>query len=332
MHSAPFCNFGRKLNKTLTPRLFQFLFLALGATLAIFFIRANAGEVQQIIPLLQNVRLDYLLAGIVLTLVYIWLQGLMYVFSFRAVRQRLPIKTGISLFLRRNVASTFLPMGGLTSLAFFTKRLENKGFGKGAIHLASLIYAFMGVFSVAVVALPVLVYGAFMKTTSSLDWLVFLVTLAIVAGLVWLAQSLFSEGFLYKRLAKYFPNFKEQWMQVRSEKMDWRAVWLVLFFSICIEVVGVAHLFLAMLAVGAKVSMVAALMGYVVQVLFLTVSPFFRGFGVIEVSLSYVLTRYGFAAAEGIAIMLLFRFFEFWLVLGMGLPIAAAYRREDKSG
>lgn len=309
----------------------QLLFLALGVTLAILFLRANAGEAQQIIPLLKKSRVDYLLAGVALTVVYVWLQGLMYVYSFRAVRQRLPIKTGMSLFLRRNVASTFLPMGGLTSLAFFTKRLENKGFRKGAIHVASFIYAFMGVFSVAVVALPVLVYGAFLEATSSLDWLVFVVTILMIAGLIWLVQSLFAKGFLFQKLAKHVPNFAEQWEQVQSEKLSWRAVWLVLLFSIGIEVVGVAHLFLAMLAVGAKVSVIAALMGYVVQVLFLTVSPFFRGFGVIEVSLSFVLTRFGYTAAEGIAIMLLFRFFEFWLVLAMGAPTAAAYRRKDKS-
>ena len=85
-----------------------------------------------------------------------------------------------------------------------------------------------------------------------------------------------------------------------------------------------------MLALGMKVSTMAVLMGYVVQVLFLTVSPFFRGFGVIEVSLSFVLTRFGYSAAEGVAIMLLFRFFEFWLVLAMGAPVAVAYRRKDR--
>ena len=318
-----------KLN-TLTSRLPQLLFLALGVFLAILFLRANKGEVQQIIPLLKDARWDYLLIGMALTGMYVWLQGLMYVYSFRAVRQRLPVKTGMSLFLRRNVASTFLPMGGLTSLAFFTKRLENKGFEKGAIHVASFIYAFMGVFSVAVAALPILIYGAILEATSSLDWLVFVVTLLMVAGMTWLVKSLFARGFLFQKLAKHIRHFAEQWTQVQSEKLDWQAVWLVLLFSIGIEVVGVAHLWLAMLALGMKVSTMAVLMGYVVQVLFLTVSPFFRGFGVIEVSLSFVLTRFGYSAAEGVAIMLLFRFFEFWLVLAMGAPVAVAYRRKDR--
>ena len=309
-------------------RFFQLLFLATGAVLAVWFIRANAGEVRQILPLLAHSRLDCILAGIALTGVYIWLQGLMYVFSFKTVNRKLPIVTGMSLFLRRNVASTFLPMGGLTSLAFFTKRLENQGFEKTNIHVASSIYAFMGVFSVAVVALPVLVYGAYRQTVSGVDWVIFVVLMAMLGVLLLAAYSLFSKGILHRILVKKFPSFEEQWELLRSKKLDRRAVWATLLASIGIEIVGMAHLFLAMLAVGAEVSWEAALVGYVVQVLFLTVSPFFRGFGVIEVSLSYALTRLGYGAGEGIAIMLLFRFFEFWLVLAAGAPVAVAYRRK----
>ncbi|MEZ4963244.1 MAG: lysylphosphatidylglycerol synthase transmembrane domain-containing protein [Saprospiraceae bacterium] len=316
--------------KTHRTLLFQILFLGVCIALAVWFVRANAGEVRQILPLLAHARLDCLLAGVALTGVYIWLQGLMYVFSFRAVNRRLPILTGMSLFLRRNLASTFLPMGGLTSLAFFTKRLENQGFEKTNVHVASSIYAFMGIFSVAVVALPVLAWGAFYETTGRLDWLVFLGLVGMVGALAWAARSLFSKGLVYRFLAKRFSNFEKDWAVMRSEKVDRGAVWAVLLASIGIEIVGVLHLYLAMLALGAKASWEAALVGYVVQVLFLTVSPFFRGFGVIEVSLSYVLTRLGYDAAEGIAIMLLFRVFEFWLVLMVGAPVAAAYRRGQK--
>ncbi len=316
------------MTKTHRNLAFQIIFLAVSMALAVWFVSANMGEVRQIWPLLSQSRLHWLLAGVALTGIYVWLQGLMYVFSFKAVNRKLPIDTGMSLFLRRNVASTFLPMGGLTSLVFFTKRLENQGFEKANIHVASSIYAFMGVFSVAVVALPVLAWGAFFETTGRLDWLVFVALLALVALLAWAGRSVFSEGLLYYFLVKRFPNFKSHWSVLRSEKLNHRAVWAVLWTSLGIEIVGVLHLYLAMLAVGAKVSWEAALVGYVVQVLFLTVSPFFRGFGLIEVSLAYVLTRLGYEAGEGIAIMLLFRFFEFWLVLALGAPVAAMYRRK----
>lgn len=308
--------------------IFQSLFLLTSAILAAWFVRANTSELKQIIPLLAHSRPGFLLAGVAVTGVYVWLQGLMYVQSFGAVNSRLPISTGMSLFLRRNLASTFLPMGGLTSLAFFTKRLKNQGFETTSIHVASSIYAFMGVFSVAVVALPVLVYGAFQRTARAADWLVFAALLAMLGLLVLAGYSLFSKGRLHRWLVKYFPAFEQQWELFRSKSLDRRAVWGVLWASLAIEVVGVLHLYLAMLALGVRVSLEAAIVGYVVQVLFLTVSPFFRGFGVIEVSLSYVLTRFGYGAGEAVALMLLFRVFEFWLVLAVGAPVAAAYRRK----
>ena len=314
-----------KKNKNL---ILQLVFLVTGVALAVWFVRANTNEVRQILPLLAHSRTGCILAGIALTGVYIWLQGLMYWFSFRAVNRRLPIVTGMSLFLRRNVASTFMPMGGLASLAFFTKRLENQGFEKTNIHVACSIYAFMGVFSVAVISLTVLIYGSYGQTVSGMDWLIFFVTLAILAVLVLTAYSLFSKGILHGFLVKKFPSFEEQWELMRSEKLNHRAVWATLWASVGIEIVGVLHLFLAMLAIGAKASWEAAFMGYVVQVLALTASPFFRGFGVIEVSLSYILIRLGHGAGESIAIMLLFRFFEFWLVLAVGAPVAVAYRRK----
>lgn len=326
MRNSGFYAFFKK-HRTL---FFQLFFLAISGVLIVWFIRANTGELKQIIPLLTHSRLDWLLAGIVLTGFYIWLQGLMYVHSFRAVNSRLSIVTGMSLFLRRNLASTFLPMGGLTSLAFFTKRLENQGFEKTNIHVASSIYAFMGIFSVAVVALPVLVYGAFQQTARATDWVVFAVLLAMLALLVLAGYSLFSKGRLHRWLVKYFPAFEQQWELFRSKSLDRRAVWEVFRASLAIELVGVLHLYLAMLALGVPRSLEAAIVGYVVQVLFLTVSPFFRGFGVIEVSLSYILTRFGYGAGEAVALMLLFRFFEFWLVLAVGAPVAAAYRRGGK--
>ena len=48
-------------------------------------------------------------------------------------------------------------------------------------------------------------------------------------------------------------------------------------------------------------------------------SPFLRGIGVIEVALTYALTLFGFTTVAAIAIAFLFRFFEFWTVLLLGI-------------
>ena len=49
------------------------------------------------------------------------------------------------------------------------------------------------------------------------------------------------------------------------------------------------------------------------------VSPFLRGLGAIEVSMSLILVRFGFSNVEAISITFLYRFFEFWLPLASGV-------------
>ncbi len=89
--------------------------------------------------------------------------------------------------------------------------------------------------------------------------------------------------------------------------------------SIVIEFVGIAHVYISMLALHFSPSMSSAILAYIVVVLFLIISPFLRGLGAIEVSMTYVLIHTGFSSVESISITLLFRFFEFWLPLLTGM-------------
>jgi phosphatidylglycerol lysyltransferase len=74
-----------------------------------------------------------------------------------------------------------------------------------------------------------------------------------------------------------------------------------------------------MMALNFNPSFFAAVMGYIISVIFLIVSPFLRGLGAIEVSMTYVLIRFGFGNVEAIAITFLYRFFEFWMPLFAGV-------------
>ncbi|RZK68019.1 MAG: DUF2156 domain-containing protein, partial [Pedobacter sp.] len=55
--------------------------------------------------------------------------------------------------------------------------------------------------------------------------------------------------------------------------------------------------------------------GYIVMVILLIASPFLRGLGTIEVSLTFILGQFGFPLIAAATITLMFRFFEFWLPL-----------------
>jgi phosphatidylglycerol lysyltransferase len=83
------------------------------------------------------------------------------------------LKDGLKLFLKRNLISVFLPGGGVTSLAFFNQEIERKGVSKTRINFASYIYAVVGIASLALVAFPVLVYLAIVRSSSASSWLAF---------------------------------------------------------------------------------------------------------------------------------------------------------------
>jgi len=75
---------------------------------------------------------------------------------------------------------------------------------------------------------------------------------------------------------------------------------------------------ITMKALGFHVTLEASVMAYITSVLVLLVSPFLKGLGAIELSMAFILTRFGFSTVDAISITLLYRFFEFWLPLTVG--------------
>ena len=98
------------------------LFIAVGA----WFFRHEQPEPGQIKHVLQTSRLTYLIPGVVVTVIYIALQGFMYKMSFASVRKKVTFSSTVLLFLKRNFISIFMPAGGVASLAFFTDELEGE--------------------------------------------------------------------------------------------------------------------------------------------------------------------------------------------------------------
>ena len=66
-----------------------------------------------------------------------------------------------------------------------------------------------------------------------------------------------------------------------------------------------------MIALGFEPSLPAAVIGYIVSVIFLIVSPFLRGLGAIEISMSFILVQFGFDNVSAIAITFLYGLWVF---------------------
>ena len=297
----------------------QFIITLFFLGVAIWFVKQEQTELSQIKNSFTNAKLPWIIAGFFTTILYILLQGLMYITSFSAIGVSIKLKQALSLFLKRNFISVFIPAGGVTSLYFFTESIIEKGVEKVQVHLASTIYGFIGILSVVIVGIPLFIYTLLNGTIASSEWIGMSMIILLIIILFVLFNSIINNGLANKLLLKWFPKTEIFISDLQNHNINRNKFIYTVFISILIDIIGIAHLYIAMIALQFEPSLVAAAMGYIVAVIFLIISPFLRGLGPVEVSMGFILIRYGFTNAEAISITLLYRVFEFWLPLFAGM-------------
>jgi phosphatidylglycerol lysyltransferase len=288
--------------------------------LAFIFFRSERKELLQIIPNIKNADLNWLLAGLGVTLLYVFLQSGMYVTSFSAIGLSLKWVDGIELFLKRNFLSIFLPAGGVSALAYTPNQLRKRGFNKTQIHQASGLYAFAGLFSVFLVGFPVVIIFALSANkhvTSAVAGLVMVVL--IITGIIWSSRLLKTKGKLYQFIERKFPSIAPVIDELFAANINNKKYGGTILFSSGIEFTGMFHIFIAMLALGLPASFSVAAIAYIVSVLLMISSPFLRGLGAVELSLVYILEMYGYSTIQALSITVLYRVFEFWLPMLLGI-------------
>jgi phosphatidylglycerol lysyltransferase len=297
----------------------QFIFTALFIGLAAWFIKHEKPELNNVSDLLVATNKLWIIAGLGMVGFYIFIQGIMYVSSFASINISINLWDAIILFLRRNFISVFLPAGGVASIAFFSGNIEKKGVTKTQIYIASSIYAFVGILSVVLVAIPAFLFIVAGGNIGQGKWFALAGVILIILFLLFLYYSLLKRKWLYGLIIKIVPKAGFFIDDLNNHKVrKWKFVNTVLA-SVLIEFSGILMVYISMLALNFTPSFPAAIMAYITVVIFLIISPFLRGLGAIEVSMSYVLIQTGFTNVEAISITLLFRFFEFWLPLFAGI-------------
>ena len=287
--------------------------------LAVFFIIHERLEVLKIGEQLLQSNIWYILLGIIMTGAFLLLQAKMYVHSFLSVEERLPLPAALRLFLKRNLVSIFLPAGGLSSLAFFSKEPGNHNISATKTHLASTLFGFVSILSVVLVAIPVMGIAFLLNGLRKPELLGFVFLMILTLGLSVILYSISKKGRAYQFLARIRPSMATFMDEIVSQKIVRKHFVLILFYSTLIEIVGIMHLYTAMLALGYDPSWPAAIIGYVVMIILLLASPFLRGLGAIEVSLTFILSQFGFPLIAATSVVLLYRFFMFWLPLLAGI-------------
>ncbi|HKK41136.1 MAG TPA: lysylphosphatidylglycerol synthase domain-containing protein, partial [Bacteroidales bacterium] len=256
--------------------LWQIVFASFLIGMAAFFIKHENLELSRISDKLSSSNSWYVLLGILLTCVYIVFQARMYIHSYLSMGIRIPLKVALRLFLKRNFISVFLPAGGFSSLAFFTSEVESHGAGKSQVHLASAFYAFFSIMSVVIVAFPIFGFAVFTYKLQKAEMLGFLFLIFLIAIFFILIYSVTKKGIAYTWLSKIRPVVAETLDEMISQDVNRKQLWIALLFSVGIEILGIVHLYVAMLALGFNPSWPAAFIGYIVMVLILIASPFLR--------------------------------------------------------
>ncbi|WP_316747682.1 bifunctional lysylphosphatidylglycerol flippase/synthetase MprF [Pedobacter gandavensis] len=309
-----FVPFLRENGKIISSYMFSLFFIGL----AIWFLKQQRGEIKQVEHLLTTARWVWVTIGIALSIVYVFIHGMMYRSSFAAVSSRISIADGTLLFLKRNFISVFLPAGGVSSLAFFSSPIEQKGVSKSQINFASSIYGFVGILSVLVIAIPVFIYAILEGSIGSGEWFGLIAAILLMAGIYFLYRSVIKRGSLYRLIIKYIPVIEVYAAEFRNNQIERRHFIATFLYSSLIELVGIVHIYIAMLALDLPASWSAAVISYIVAVVFLIISPFLRGLGAVEASMTFILIRLGYSAPQAVSITFLYRFMEFWIPMLIG--------------
>jgi len=310
-------SFLRENDKIIRQFILTIFFIGIG----IWFVKHENSELKEVKNVITNASSFWVLCGIALAVIYIGLQALMYFASFKAIQSEISFKQAVVLFLKRNFVSVFLPAGGISSLAFFTKPIEKKGVKPTQIHFASILYGFVGILSVIIVAIPALIYSLFQGTAGSGEWYAFGTVTILSIIIFYIYKSILKKGYAYRLITKFFPSAEVFMDDLQNNRIVKAKFLQIVFYSVLIEFVGIGHLYIAMIALGFTPSLSAAVMGYIISVIFLIVSPFLRGLGAIEISMSFILIQFGFENVNAIAITFLYRFFEFWIPLLAGASL-----------
>ena len=299
--------------------IWQLVFSTFLIGMAVFFVRHENLEVSHIKDQLSGSNPWYVTLGILMTCIYIIFQGQMYLHSYKSIGIVIPLKVAVRLFLKRNFISVFLPAGGISSLAFFTGEIENRGASKPQIHLASAIFAFCSNLSVIVVAFPVFGFALLRYNLQKAEMYGFIFLILMIISLFIFLYSVSQKGKAYIWLSKVRPSMSVLLDEMISQDINRKQFFTTLLFSTVIEIIGIMQIYIAMLALGFEPSLPAAFIAYIIMILIIIASPFLRGLGAIEVSLTYILGQFGFPVIAAASITLLYRFFEFWLPLIAGI-------------
>jgi len=283
----------------------------------VFFFIDQRSEVIAAGQLIQDSAPLWLATGAALSLGYIVVHGLVYTASFKALSYKLSLPVAIKLFLKRNFVGVFLPAGGFTSIALFRNDTAKEEISRSTTDFASVIYTLVNLLSLLLLSLFVLFFWGMHNASES--FLLFLAgSLGLCITITYCIVSFYRKKAVFRLTARYFPAVQSFHQDITNRQLTMKPLILSLIWALVVELIGIFHLYVSMLALHLEPSVEACLIVYTVATLFYCFSPFMKGVGLVEISMVVLLCRFGYTEQQAISISLLYRLFEFWVPLLIG--------------
>ncbi len=290
--------------------------------LFISFLFSQRSELVHLQEVTRESNKNFLVLGVILTGLYILAQSFFYQATINAIRKSVPIKESIILFLKRFFLGSFLPAGFTLSQFTLTTNLKKHSINQLESHLASMLYLIIGAVSYIAILIPTITYLLVSKQLTRPEaygsFAVVVLTLILIVEFFLLFRQ---QGFSYeiaKRLLPNLPEFVDSW---KNKTFESNALVMAFFYSLLVDCIGIILLYLALAAVHAPATFFLALVGYVITIVVLTISPIFQGIGLVEISLVYVLKQFGLNNQSALATTLLYRLFQLWIPLFLGMAL-----------
>ncbi len=228
----------------------------------------------------------------------------------------------VSIFFRRQVVATAVPLGAPASLALFVRAVAPYGVPVDDALFVTFLFSLLGLTSFTLLLVPVLVWLGYEREVSplvmggSLLLLTLVATMALALRWVMTGRKHFPR--LNRRLTRRIDTFAAR---ARGHGLSPRQLTTPLVLAVAIDLAGGMSLYAALRAVGAHPTLTVAFGGYAVGTVFLLVSPVFQGIGLVELSMAAALTGLGVPGGSAVAAALLYRFCELWLPFLVGIVI-----------
>ena len=208
----------------------------------VFFFIDQRSEVRAAGQLIRDCSHLWFGAGVMLSLSYIIAHGFVYTASFKTLSYTLSLAAAIKLFLKRNLASIFLPAGGFTSIALFRNDTAKEEISRATTDFASVVYTLINLLSLLLLSLFVLFFWGFHNASESFQ--LFLAgSFAFCAMLIWGIVSFYRKKAVFRLTARYFPSVQSFHQDISSKKLTMKPLILSLVWALVVELIGIFHLY-----------------------------------------------------------------------------------------